>query len=91
MEAADELRRMSGSLHPVVLEQQGLLQALGSLSETLRGASTASQAADAPAPHGRPRDERARHGLYHVARETSLHAARRGAALDHDRAGHGRR
>ena len=36
MEAADELRRLSGSLHPVALEQSGLVQALAALTETLQ-------------------------------------------------------
>ena len=34
--AADDLRRTVARLHPVVMEQQGLIQALGSLAETVQ-------------------------------------------------------
>jgi len=77
-EAADELRRLSGSLHPVVLEQRGLAQALGSLAETLEDeyglAATFSRARD-----WQPGDSERDAGIYLVAREWSLDAARRGA------------
>src|SRR6478752_7030230 len=65
MEAADELRRLSGSLHPVALEQSGLVQAL---------------AAHLTAPDERSsRDNAHDAAVYMIARETAVSAARAGA------------
>ena len=77
-EAGDELRRMSGSLHPVVLQQQGLLQALGSLSETLESEYGAEAGFARPRQWPAASGERDP-GLYRFAHESSLDAARRGA------------
>jgi|tagenome__1003787_1003787.scaffolds.fasta_scaffold19983662_2 signal transduction histidine kinase len=78
-EAADELRRLSSGLHPVVLEQRGLVQALGALAEILENeyglAATFARARD-----WRPGDDERDAGIYLVAREWSLDAVRRGAA-----------
>src|SRR3954463_9957127 len=49
MEAAEELRRLSGSLHPVALEQSGLVQALPGLTQTLPGADGGARPPRAPA------------------------------------------
>jgi signal transduction histidine kinase len=77
-EAADELRRLSGGLHPVVLEQRGLVQALGSLAETLEdeyGLTTRFE----PERGWQPGDGARDAGIYLAARECSLDAAQRGA------------
>jgi signal transduction histidine kinase len=77
-EAADDLRRMSGGLHPVVMEQRGLLQALSSLVETLEAEHhvRASLGVDGTWPAGDPDRDTA---IYQVARESCLEAARAGA------------
>jgi signal transduction histidine kinase len=76
-ESADDLRRTVGRLHPVVMQQQGLVQALGSLAETVHeeyGVATAFE---------RPRDgwdaEAERDtAIFQIAREAAVNAARYG-------------
>jgi signal transduction histidine kinase len=63
----------------VVMEQLGLLQALGSLGETIEEEHGAVCRVDLPSnwPIG---DDGRDTTIYHVAREASLHAARGGAS-----------
>ena len=84
-EAADELRRLSGGLHPVVLEQRGLVQALGALIEILEN-EYGLTATFARARDWQPGDDDRDAGIYLVAREWSLDAARRGCPGGRDRA-----
>ena len=78
VEAADELRRLSGSLHPVALEQSGLVQALAALTETLQDEH--GIAAHLTAPEERSsRDNAHDAAVYMIARETAVNAARAGA------------
>jgi signal transduction histidine kinase len=78
-EAADELRRMSAGLHPVVMEQRGLLQALAALAETLEEEHElrASFSVNGSWPSG---DADRDSVIYQVAREAALDSARGGAA-----------
>ena len=78
IEASEELRRMTGRLYPVVMEQRGLLQALGSLAETIEEEYGVSSFVELPAAWPLGDDERDT-ALYHVAREAALHAARANA------------
>ena len=78
VEAADELRRLSGSLHPVALEQSGLIQALAALTETLQDEH--GIAAHLTAPEERSsRDNAHDAAVYMIARETAVSAAGAGA------------
>jgi signal transduction histidine kinase len=79
IEAGDELRQMTARLYPVVMEQLGLLQALGSLGETIEEEYGTLCRVELPSrwPSG---DEHRDTAIYHVARESSLHAARNAAA-----------
>jgi two-component system, NarL family, sensor histidine kinase UhpB len=76
--AGDELRRMTAALHPVVMEQLGLLQALGSLAENLEEdyRTTASVSLPREWPAGDAERDRT---VYQVAREASTQLARAGA------------
>jgi signal transduction histidine kinase len=78
-EAADELRRMSAALHPVVMEQRGLRQALAALTETLEEEHElrATFTDNGTWPAADPARDRA---VYQIARESALAAARGGAA-----------
>ena len=78
MEAADELRRLSGSLHPVALEQSGLVQALAALTETLQDEHGVAAQLTAPAERS-SRDNAHDAAVYMIARETAVSAARAGA------------
>ncbi|MDX6519451.1 MAG: hypothetical protein QOF08_56 [Gaiellales bacterium] len=75
IEASEELRRMTGRLYPVVMEQRGLLQALGSLAETIEEEYGVRAHLELPSVWSRGDDERDT-AIYHVAREASLHPAR---------------
>jgi signal transduction histidine kinase len=78
-EAGDELRQMTARLYPVVMEQLGLSQALGSLGETIE--EEYGTLCHVRLPTGSPAaDEQRDTAIYHIARETALHAARNGAA-----------
>jgi signal transduction histidine kinase len=78
VEAADELRRLSGSLHPVALEQSGLIQALAALTETLQDEHGVAAQLTAPAERS-SRDNAHDAAVYMIARETAVSAARAGA------------
>jgi signal transduction histidine kinase len=78
MEAADELRRLSGSLHPVALEQSGLVQALAALTETLQDEHGVAAHLTAPADRC-SRDNAHDAAVYMIAREVAVNAARAGA------------
>ena len=76
-DAADDLRRTVGRLHPVVMQQQGLVQALGSLAETVHeeyGVTTTFNR-----PHGGWEAEEDRDtAIFQIAREAAVNAARHG-------------
>jgi signal transduction histidine kinase len=77
IDAADELRRTVGRLHPVVMEQLGLLQALGSLAETVHeeyGVATAFERPPAAWEAQSDRDT----AIFQIAREAAVNAARHG-------------
>jgi signal transduction histidine kinase len=76
--AADELRRMTGRLHPVVMEQQGLVQALGSLTEMVQAEYGVPADLEAPRAPWRSMPDRDT-AIYQVAREAAVTAARSGA------------
>jgi two-component system nitrate/nitrite sensor histidine kinase NarX len=76
-DAADDLRRTVARLHPVVMQQQGLVQALGSLAETVHeeyGIVTSFSR-----PHGGWEAEEDRDtAIFQIAREAAVNAARHG-------------
>ncbi len=75
-EAADDLRRTTARLHPVVMAQQGLVQALGSLAETVHeeyGVTTTFH----PPPTWDGQDERDT-AIFRIAREAAVNAAKHG-------------
>jgi signal transduction histidine kinase len=75
--AADDLRRTVARLHPVVMQQQGLVQALGSLAETVHeeyGVSATFSRPSAPWAADDDRDT----ALFQIAREAAVNAARHG-------------
>jgi signal transduction histidine kinase len=76
-EAADELRRTTARLHPVVMAQQGLVQALGSLAETVREEYGVAAEFHAPPPPWEGEEERDS-AIYRIAREAAVNAARHG-------------
>ena len=76
-DAADDLRRTVARLHPVVMQQQGLVQALGSLAETVH------EEYGVPTSFSRPRDgwdaeEDRDTAIFQIAREAAVNAARHG-------------
>jgi signal transduction histidine kinase len=77
--AGEELRRMTGALYPVVMEQLGLLQALGSLAQSLEEDYETTIAVNLPHkwPASDPERDRA---LYQLAREAATQLARDGAS-----------
>ena len=77
-EASEELRQMTARLHPVVMEQQGLVQALSSLGEMLEEQYRMTVEVKAPAGHWPSQPERDQE-LYEVAREVAVGGARNGA------------
>ena len=76
-DAADDLRRTVAGLHPVVMEQRGLVQALGSLAETVHeeyGVDARFTKPSAPWDADDDRDT----AIYQIAREAAINAARHG-------------
>jgi two-component system nitrate/nitrite sensor histidine kinase NarX len=76
-DAADDLRRTVARLHPVVMQQQGLVQALGSLAETVH--EEYGVATSFTRPHGgwEAEDDRDT-AIFQIAREAAVNAARHG-------------
>jgi two-component system sensor histidine kinase UhpB len=75
----DDLRRTTARLHPVVMEQLGLLPALETLVSALReeyGTAATLHAPDRRWPASPDRDA----ALYRIARDAAVSAARSGAA-----------
>jgi two-component system, NarL family, sensor kinase len=76
-DSADDLRRTVGRLHPVVMQQLGLVQALGSLAETVHeeyGVATAFER-----PHdGWDAEAERDTAIFQIAREAAVNAARYG-------------
>jgi signal transduction histidine kinase len=86
--AADDLRRTVARLHPVVMEQQGLLQALGSLAETVHEEYGVDATFSRPAAGWKGDVERDT-AIFQIAREAAINAARHGRppvsiSLEHD-------
>jgi signal transduction histidine kinase len=76
-DAADDLRRTVARLHPVVMQQQGLVQALGSLAETVH--EEYGVATSFTRPHGGWEAEEDRDtAIFQIAREAAVNAARHG-------------
>ncbi|HEX5557881.1 MAG TPA: histidine kinase [Gaiellales bacterium] len=75
--AADDLRRTVARLHPVVMEQQGLLQALGSLAETVHEEYGVDASFSKPAA-GWEGDVARDTAIFQIAREAAINAARHG-------------
>ena len=76
-DAADDLRRTVARLHPVVMQQQGLVQALGSLAETVH--EEYGIATSFTRPHGGWEAEEDRDtAIFQIAREAAVNAARHG-------------
>jgi two-component system nitrate/nitrite sensor histidine kinase NarX len=76
-DAADDLRRTVARLHPVVMQQQGLVQALGSLAETVH--EEYGIATSFARPHGGWDAEEDRDtAIFQIAREAAVNAARHG-------------
>lgn len=76
-DAADDLRRTVARLHPVVMQQQGLIQALGSLAETVH--EEYGIATSFTRPHGGWEAEEDRDtAIFQIAREAAVNAARHG-------------
>ena len=76
-DAADDLRRTVARLHPVVMQQQGLVQALGSLAETVH------EEYGVPTSFNHPRggweaEEDRDTAIFQIAREAAVNAARHG-------------
>src|SRR5689334_18895692 len=76
-EAAEELRRTTSRLHPVVMAQQGLVHALDSLAETVREEYGVAAEFHPPPPPWEPEEERDS-AIYRIAREAAVNAARHG-------------
>jgi signal transduction histidine kinase len=86
--AADDLRRTVARLHPVVMEQQGLIQALGSLAETVHEEYGVDASFSRPAS-GWEGDVERDTAIFQIAREAAINAARHGRSpvsisLEHD-------
>ncbi len=77
-QAADELRRATSRLHPVVMTQLGLVQALGGLAETVHEEYGVDATFDPPDETWDHDDERDA-AIYRIAREAAVNAARHGA------------
>jgi signal transduction histidine kinase len=79
VQAGDELRRLSGTLHPVALEQGGLVGSLAGLTEWLEGEYGVETRLSTREPSVRQPDrDRA---VYMIARGAALSAARYGASV----------
>jgi signal transduction histidine kinase len=86
--AADDLRRTVARLHPVVMEQLGLIQALGSLAETVHEEYGVDASFIRPASAWQGDVERDT-AIFQIAREAAINAARHGRppvsiSLEHD-------
>jgi len=86
--AADDLRRTVARLHPVVMEQLGLIQALGSLAETVHEEYGVDASFTRPAAGWEGNVERDT-AIFQIAREAAINAARHGRSpvsisLEHD-------
>jgi signal transduction histidine kinase len=75
--AADDLRRTVARLHPVVMEQQGLIQALGSLAETVQEEYGVDATFTRPAATWQAENDRDT-AIFQIAREAAINAARHG-------------
>jgi two-component system, NarL family, sensor histidine kinase UhpB len=75
--AADDLRRTVARLHPVVMEQQGLIQALGSLAETVQEEYGVNANFTRPSSAWDAENERDT-AIFQIAREAAINAARHG-------------
>ena len=75
--AADDLRRTVARLHPVVMEQQGLIQALGSLAETVHEEYGVDASFTRPSSSWDTDVERDT-AIFQIAREAAINAARHG-------------
>jgi signal transduction histidine kinase len=76
-DAADDLRRTVAGLHPVVMEQRGLVQALGSLAETVHEEYGIVARFTRPSSPWNADDNRDT-ALFQIAREAAINAARHG-------------
>jgi signal transduction histidine kinase len=76
-DAADDLRRTVAGLHPVVMEQRGLVQALGSLAETVHEEYGVDARFTKPTSPWNADDDRDT-AIYQIAREAAVNAARHG-------------
>jgi signal transduction histidine kinase len=76
-DAADDLRRTVAGLHPVVMEQRGLVQALGSLAETVHEEYGIDARFTRPSSPWNADDNRDT-ALFQIAREAAINAARHG-------------
>jgi signal transduction histidine kinase len=76
-DAADDLRRTVARLHPVVMQQQGLVQALGSLAETVHEEYGIATSFTRP-PGGWEAEEERDTAIFQIAREAAVNAARHG-------------
>jgi two-component system sensor histidine kinase UhpB len=75
--AADDLRRTVARLHPVVMEQQGLIQALGSLAETVQEEYGVDATFTRPSSTWDADNDRDT-AIFQIAREAAINAARHG-------------
>ena len=75
--AADDLRRTVARLHPVVMEQQGLIQALGSLAETVQEEYGVDATFTRPSAAWQAENDRDT-AIFQIAREAAINAARHG-------------
>jgi signal transduction histidine kinase len=75
--AADDLRRTVARLHPVVMEQQGLIQALGSLAETVQEEYGVNATFTRPSSAWTAENDRDT-AIFQIAREAAINAARHG-------------
>jgi signal transduction histidine kinase len=76
-DAADDLRRTVARLHPVVMQQQGLVQALGSLAETVHEEYGIATTFDRPRDGWEAEEDRDT-AIFQIAREAAVNAARHG-------------
>lgn len=75
--AADDLRRTVARLHPVVMEQLGLIQALGSLAETVQEEYGVNATFTRPSSTWDADNDRDT-AIFQIAREATINAARHG-------------
>ena len=82
-DAADDLRRTVARLHPVVMQQQGLVQALGSLAETVHEEYGVTTTFNRPRGGWEAEEDRDT-AIFQIAREAAVNAARARAAAGPD-------